>query len=108
MKIPLSVKTDAKRIVSDFNAKAFPNPEDDSYVIRCKGCHLYLDRFGNEYKVPCKVCRLSYTGDLSQWKFSIYKYSRKEYDSEECMFPGAECVDGTIEGALQAGLEAYP
>lgn len=29
------------------------------------------------------------------------------YDPYECFFPGEEHVDGTIEGALKAGMEAY-
>jgi hypothetical protein len=27
---------------------------------------------------------------------------------EMWMFPGGEHVDGTVEGAMRAGLEAYP
>jgi hypothetical protein len=30
------------------------------------------------------------------------------YDSKEWFFPGSQDVDGTIEGALRAGREAYP
>ena len=30
------------------------------------------------------------------------------YDAEEWFFPGEEHIDGTIEGAMKAGLEAYP
>ena len=41
-------------------------------------------------------------------KFAIYKWSREQYDSDEWFFPGVEFVDGTIEGAMKAGLEAYP
>jgi hypothetical protein len=37
-----------------------------------------------------------------------YKYSDERYDEEEWFFPGAGHVDGTIEGAMKAGLEAYP
>jgi len=38
----------------------------------------------------------------------VPKYSDERYDPDEWMFPGAESLDGTIEGALKAGLEAYP
>jgi len=106
--IPVKVKAEVRRIVSDFNAKTFSDPEVDSYIIRFKKHHLYLDRSGSDYKVPCQVCRLSYTGDPTNWDFAIYRYTRKEYDPEEWIFPGAGLVDGTIESALEAGLEAYP
>jgi hypothetical protein len=45
---------------------------------------------------------------MQKWSFAIYKYSDELYDEEEWFFPGAEHINGTIEGAMQAGLEAYP
>ena len=45
---------------------------------------------------------------MQHWEFAIYKYSDERYDPEEWIFPGAEEVDGTIEGAMRAGLKAYP
>jgi len=51
---------------------------------------------------------LKYTGDLTKWEFAIFKYSREIYDPEEWFFPGSQYVDGTIEGAMRAGREAYP
>ena len=54
------------------------------------------------------ICRLTYTGDMQQWEFAIYKYSDERYDPEEGFFTGAEEVDGTIEGAMCVGLKAYP
>lgn len=38
---------------------------------------------------------------------TIYKYSKERYDAEDCFFPGSELVDGTIKGALKAGMRAY-
>ena len=29
-------------------------------------------------------------------------------NSNESMFPGSEFVDGTVEGAMRAGMKAYP
>ena len=54
------------------------------------------------------ICRLTYTGDMQHWDFAIYKFSDECYDPDEWMFTGAEEVDGTIEGAMRAGLKAYP
>ena len=76
------------------------------YVARFKGRFLYLDRYDFGRQGP--ICRLTYTGDLAQWDFAIYKYSDDGYDPSEWFFPGGEYVDGTIEGAMHAGLQAYP
>ena len=54
------------------------------------------------------ICRLTYTGDLNSWEFAIYKYSDNRYDPDEWMIPGIGQFDGTVEGAMKAGLEAYP
>lgn len=45
---------------------------------------------------------------MTKWEFAIFKYSSEAYDPEEWFFPGRDYVDGTIEGALKAGIEAYP
>jgi hypothetical protein len=70
------------------------------------GKFLYLDR--KDYGRLQPICRLEYTGNMQEWSFAIYKYSDERYDEEEWFFPGAEHVDGTLEGAMKAGLEAYP
>lgn len=45
---------------------------------------------------------------MDNWEFAIFKHSDERYDAEEWFFPGAGWMDGTIEGAMKAGLEAYP
>jgi hypothetical protein len=40
-------------------------------------------------------------GDGSVW-------SAEKYAPNKWSFPGSELVDGTIEGAMRAGLEGYP
>ena len=67
---------------------------------------MYLDR--QDYGDPSHICRLNYTGSMDHWGFAIYKYSDEKYDPDEFVFPGYEHLDGTIEGAMKAGLEAYP
>jgi hypothetical protein len=44
---------------------------------------------------------------MDKWEFAIFKYSAETYDPGEWFFPGSQHVDGTIEGAMKAGLEAY-
>lgn len=45
---------------------------------------------------------------MENWDFPIFKWGAEEYDPEEFMFQGSEAVDGTIEGAMIAGLKACP
>jgi len=45
---------------------------------------------------------------MNNWEFAIFKWSSERYDPDEWIFPGLEYVDGTIEGAMMAGLYAYP
>jgi len=82
-------------------------PPPGNYVARFRGAFLYLDRIGFAGR-PFEVCRLKWTGDMEKWKFAIYRHSRDIYDPNEWFFPGAGEVDGTVEGAMRAGLKAYP
>ncbi|MBL7164545.1 MAG: hypothetical protein ISS57_18315 [Anaerolineales bacterium] len=102
--IPNEVRTEVGRIVADFNRKTFRN-SGIAYSAHYRGKYLYLRR--NEYGDPTPICRLTYTGDMQAWKFAIYKYSDERYADHE-MFPGMGEVDGTVEGAMRAGLQAYP
>lgn len=103
--IPDDVKEKVLEIVERFNQKS-SRREDCFYAARFKGKYLYLNRsdFGN----IGPICRLKYTGKMDNWNFAIFRWSSETYDPEEWMFPGSELVDGTIEGAMLAGLEAYP
>jgi hypothetical protein len=103
--IPEQVKQQADEIVDAFNQTVIKDP-NRYYVTRYKGAYLYLDRF--DYSVVSHVCRLTYTGKTDEWEFAIFKYSDERYDPEEWFFPGSGHVDGSIAGALKAGLEAYP
>jgi len=102
--IPADVKQRVQEIVKRFN-------KDDLgdwgivYSVRFRGRHVYLDR--DDGSGPGPICRLAFTGDIREWEFAIYKYSTERYDPDECWFPGAEEVDGTVEGALRAGMKAY-
>jgi hypothetical protein len=102
--IPDEVKTEVEARVEHFNTTVLRNPHC-VYVPRYRGKFLYLDRQDDGRLSP--ICRLEYTGNMEDWSFAIYKYSDERYDTEEWFFPGSEHVDGTIEGAMQAGLEAY-
>ena len=102
--IPDDVKREVEAIVERFNRERFAR-DDCYYEARFKGkhCHLYRSDYGS----LGPICRLTYTGKMNGWKFAIFKWSTETYDQNEWMFPGSGLVDGTVEGAMRAGLEAY-
>lgn len=116
--IPLEIQDQVQKLVEEFNHKNFKKGDprlrmifsgttDSGYSVRFKGKFLYLDRAERGRK-PTPICRLTWTGAIDKWDFAIYKYSHEGYDSEEWFFTGADKVDGTVTGAMEAGMEAYP
>lgn len=103
--IPDDVKTKVKDIIDKFNQNVL-REKDCNYLARFKGKYLYLDRSDHGNTGP--IFRLTYTGNINKWDFAIFRWSSERYDPEEWMFPGNQYLDGTIEGAMKAGLEAYP
>lgn len=103
--IPREIKDEVERIVEEFNEKVLNDQEGRFYLVRFKGRFLYLDR--SDYGLIGPICRLEYDGGMDRWKFAIYKFSSGRYDPGEWFFPGSDLVDGTVEGAMKAGLEAY-
>ena len=101
---PAFVKQEVEQAVEEFNKQEI-NGTGKVYHIRFQGRYVYLDR--DDGIGPSPVFRLEYTGDLTDWVFAIYKYSGDDYDEQENFFPGVDRLDGTIEGALRAGMEAY-
>ena len=102
--IPDEVVEDALRIIERFNLRELAQT-GSCYIARFQGKYLYLDRddFGN----VGPICRLEYKGAGNPWRFAIYKYSSDRYEPNECWFAGFELFDGTVEGAMKAGMEAY-
>ena len=100
-----NIKKQVDQIVKRFNEGTIKDP-NHFYATRYRGLYLYLDR--NDYGTVGPVCRLKFDGKMDNWRFAIFKYSTERYDSDEWFFPGSELVDGTIEGAMKAGLKAYP
>ena len=105
MKISDEVKEQIRERVDRFNREVIRD-SDVSYLPRFRGSYVYLDR--KEGDIVSHICRLTYTGDIDDWEFAIFKYSSERYDPDEWMFPGEEELDGTVEGAMRAGLAAYP
>jgi hypothetical protein len=104
-RIPDKVRAQVGAIVEQFNRQEMPSPHC-FYMARYRGSYLYLDR--SEWGRITHVCRLKYNGAMDNWDFAIFKYSDERYDPQEWLFPGGGHVDGTVIGAMRAGLEAYP
>ena len=102
--IPESAKEEALRSIDHFNRTTLAGT-GYTFVGRFLGACLYLDR--NEYGQVLPICRLCYRNAIKGWDFAIYKYSSERYDAHETWFPGFELVDGTVEGAMAAGMRAY-
>jgi len=100
-----AVKPQVADRIAAFNRTVVPDP-NVSYLARYRGAFLYLDR--SDYGHVGHIARLTYTGSFDQWEFAIYRYSDERYHPDEWLFPGAEELDGTLEGAMRAGMEAYP
>ncbi len=102
--IPAEVKREVEAVIESFNRKELAKWRR-AYSVRFRGRYAYLDR--DDGPGPGPIGRLEYAGKAAKWAFSIYKYSSDRYDPEECWYPGFELLDGTVEGALRAGMKAY-
>jgi len=103
--VPEDVKREVEAVVERFNREK-SRRDDCYYESQFRGKHCYLNR--SDYGRLGPICRLTYTGKIDDWKFAIFKWSSETYAPDEWFFPGSEVVDGTVEGAMRAGLEAYP
>lgn len=104
--IPVSVVQEIEMRVDAFNKKHMAK-KDSVYVPKIKGKYVYLMRTMYDDSLE-HVCRLKYGGNIDSMDFAIYRYSIEAYDSDAWGFDGEKFVDGTLEGAMKAGLEAYP
>jgi hypothetical protein len=103
--IPDEIREKVSVIVEEFNQQELKGI-DVRYIAKFQGRFLYLDRIAYNDKEP--VSRMEYFREIDKWEFAIFKWSTEIYDPDECMFPGSEFVDGTVDGAMRAGMKAYP
>ena len=103
--IPGPVKAQVTEHIAAFNRAVVQDP-DVSYLPRYRGAFLYLDRC--DYGQVAHIARLTYTGALDRWECAIDRYRAERFDPDEWLFPGAKELDGTIEGAMRAGMAASP
>jgi hypothetical protein len=102
--IPTEVRREVETLVEAFNRKELAKWHR-AYHVRFRGRYAYLDR--DDGPGPSPICRLEYMGTMTNWEFSIYKYSSDRYDPEDHWYPGFELLDGTVQGAMRAGMRAY-
>ncbi len=107
--IPDEVKAQVEAVVERFNREEMSEYADDDgkcfYLLRFLGSYCYLDR--SDWGRVGPIARLTYTGNIKDWRFAIFKWSDEVYSASE-IFPGYERLDGSLEGAMRACLEAYP
>ena len=106
MKIPETVKKQIEDMIESFNNNRLRHL-GCYYLTRYKGSYLYLDRYESECDSTEPICRLKYNGQMNDWDFAIFKYSSERYATDEA-FQSDNLFDGTVEGAMKAGLKAYP
>lgn len=106
-KVPIEIQGQLADRVEAFNRK-YLKKSSVVFFVDAHGKFVYLHYLDPRSNQHQNAARLTYNGDLENMDFAIYKYSSEKYDSKEDFFPGAEHVDGTIEGAMKAVLEAYP
>ena len=104
--IPAATREKALGDIEKFN-RAELKQSGCQYIPRFRGKFLFLSRKDSDGRVE-PICRLEYAGKRYGWFFAIYKYSDDRYDPEDWFFPGHQFVDGTVAGALEAGMRAYP
>ena len=105
-KIPIEIQEKADTIIDIFNATVYKKKSGVEFYSTYKGDFLYLNR--KEGKRDSPIARLKYNGKIDNWDFAIFRWSNERYDPEEIFFPGVKHLNGSIEGALKAGNEAYP
>ena len=103
--IPKEIKTEVIQIVEDFN-KSSKMPKDCFYKPRFKGRFCNLDR--SDFGTIGQICRIEYTGDKNKWRFEMFLWSTETYTNNMDCCSEIKIFDGTIEGAMKAGLSAYP
>ena len=103
--IPPEIQAEVQKLIDKFNHDDFKELGIIGYFARFKSNYFYLDR--DDLGKPSPICRLKWNGKMDDWDFAIYMYSDNRYDSEEWSFPGTKFVDGTVTGAMKAGMKAY-
>jgi hypothetical protein len=101
--IPKKITEQAAEAVRKFNEKQFLEG-DMEYLYTIDGKYVYLKMRRKKNISP--IARIEFTGDPKAWKFAVYNPATESF-SENTEFPGVEYIDGSIEGAMKAGVSAF-
>jgi hypothetical protein len=104
--VPIAVQSELGDRANAFSKKELSR-RAYRYCPDARGKFIYLLRLKSDGSFQ-RLGRLTYNGDTENMEFAIFKFSSGKYDPKECWFPGAQHLNGTIEGALRALTEAYP
>lgn len=104
--VPIVLQGELGDRANAFNKKVLPKARY-KYFPDARGKFIYIGRLWPNGSFQ-RLGRLTYEGDLENMEFAIFKFSAGKYDPKERWFPGAQHLDGTIEGALKALTEAFP
>ena len=106
IKISEQIREKVEKIVSEFNETTLKK-EGCKFQTQYNGNYVYLllDE-GFENLTP--MFRLKFAGNMNNWEFAIFRWSSEKYTTDFDFMPGAEFIDGTIHGAMQAALKLYP
>jgi len=105
--IPHDIQRKIEQIIDEFNKEELDLINDFyKYIAEFKGKYIYLKIM--KYESISQAGRLTFSGDINNLEFAIYKYSSEKYDIDEMFFPGVQYLDGTVNGALYACNTAYP
>ena len=103
--IPIELQGELQNQTTIFIKKALPKVSW-RIIADARGKFIYLRRLMNDNSY-INLGRLTYSGDIEKMPFAIFRYNTEKYDSKR-QFPGSHYLNGTLEGALQAILEAFP
>jgi len=100
------IKEQVQKIVDEYN-------RTDLRKLGCKFVCSYKSKFlylslDEGFPQLAPTIRLKFTGDIKKWEFAIFKWSSETYTTDYFFIPGSEFVDGTVLGAMKAGIAAYP
>lgn len=106
-KIPLQIQGDLINRAKVFNEKELKNSpcfyRPDS---RGKFTYLYRDWLDGSYEC---IGRLTYEGDMEKMDFAVYDRKSKRYvDWKKKYSFVKKYLNGTIEGAMIAGIKIFP
>jgi len=106
IKISEQIREKVEKIVSEFNETTLKK-EGCKFQTQYNGNYVYLllDE-GFENLTP--MFRLKFAGNMNNWEFAIFRWSSEKYSTDYFFMPGSEFIDGTVQGAMQAAIKAYP